>query len=207
MATIPIFTLPIIFTRPNMPTRAVYGFADTFDRAAAPTLGRTSREDKPWEISLATGINAGIDASGAAFFARASGGPGQAVVDGNDADGTLTVTMKTKTTPGQAGLCFRWANAQNYLTFSTLASGTGYYRINRVVGNATTVLATTAGITPANGDKLKVVLNGDLITCYVNGVQVLQVTEPHNNTATKHGLYNTEDTTTARWENITFEAS
>lgn len=206
MATIPIFTLPVLFTLPNMLKRTIYGFEDTFNRPAAPSLGATSREAKPWENSLPTGVNSGIDASGAAFLAREIGGPVQSVVEANASDGALQVTMKTKTTPGQAGVVFRWANAQNYLAFSTLASGAGSYRLTKVVANATSVIASTTAVYPANGDVLEVVLDGPLITCFVNGVQVLQATDAHNETATKHGLYCTEAATTARWENISFTA-
>lgn len=207
MATIPILTLPIFFNNPALPTRTIYGFLDDFNRAVAATLGSTSREAKPWVNSLTTGITHGIDASGYAYFARDSGGAAQTVVEASAADGTLTATMVVKTTPGQAGLCFRWSTAQNYYTFSTLATGGGSYRINKVAANVTTAMATTTGVIPANGDVLKVVLAGNLITCYVNNVQVLQITDAHNNTATKHGFYNTEATTLARWDNASFVAA
>ncbi|MET4059936.1 hypothetical protein ABIB35_001481 [Arthrobacter sp. UYP6] len=207
MGTIPIFTLPIFFNNPTLPTRTIYGFMDDFGRASASNLGFTSREAKPWVSSLAAGITSGIDASGAAYFARDSGGAAQVVVDSKAPNGTLLATMKVKTAPGQAGVAFRWSNAQNYFTFSTLASGAGSYRINKVVANVTTVMATTTDVIPANGDVLKVVLAGDLITCYVNGVQILQLTDTHNRTATSHGLYNTEATTVARWDDVSFTAA
>lgn len=207
MATIPIFTLPIFFNNPTLPTRTIYGFADDFNRAASTPLGSTSREAKPWSHSLATGITSGVDAAGRAYFARDSGGAAQAVVDANASDGTLVATLKVKTTPGQSGLCFRWSNAQNYYTFSTLATGGGAYRINKVEANATTAVASTTGVVPADGDVLKVVLAGTRITCYVNDVQVLQITDAHNRAATRHGLYNTEATTLARWDDISFTAA
>lgn len=204
MATIPVFTLNTLFNNPSLPVRTVLGFIDSFDRPEESPLSVTSGEAKPWVHSLATGLTSGVDAWGRAYFRRVAGGAAQAVVEANTADGTLESSLSALAPSGLFGLAFRWSEPQNYFNFAANMAGAGYYRLNKVAGNVTTALATSVGVKPAPGDRLSVVLAGSSIRCYVNDVQLFSVSDAHNVGATRHGLYNTDTTTTARWEQISF---
>lgn len=79
-----------------------------------------------------------------------------------------------------SGIVFRMTNISNYWR----AGMTGLYK---VVGGVAALAGNYS--TPCQpGDRVAVQLNGNVITAYRNGVQVLSVTDSYNSTATLHGV-------------------
>lgn len=104
-----------------------------------------------------------------------------ATVNSGAANCTVGITFITAPTTGDVqGLILRWQDDNNYLraTMSELdVKQSGVF----------TNLGTYSS--PANvGDRLTVTLNGSTITCFVNNVQVLQVTSTFNQTGQIHGV-------------------
>jgi hypothetical protein len=123
---------------------------------------------------------------------------------------TIEVTLhKTDATNSinRMGIAFRISDSSNYLF--AYFSGTNSLRIFKVVAGAGTQIG-TATVTFANNSVLKVVLSGDQIEAYQNGVlKVGPVTESFNQSATKHGIMweaGGQAITVCRWEDfsITF---
>lgn len=107
-----------------------------------------------------------------------------AVVQSNVAD--VSIQLKIPVQVAYNSIIFRSTDASNYMYFAREADNT--YKVVRNQANVYTTILST-GITPANGDVIKVIVSGSLILCYVNGTFVGSVTETFNQTATKHGFY------------------
>lgn len=98
-----------------------------------------------------------------------------------DADCQVAVTLRTPQVSGQVqGIIFRYTDDNNYwrATRSSI--------VKKVSGVLTSVGTYSKAV--ADGDRLKVVMQGSVITVYRNGVQVYTVTDSFNSTATKHGM-------------------
>lgn len=98
-----------------------------------------------------------------------------------DADCQVAVTLRTAQNAGQVqGLVFRYSDDNNYwrATRSSI--------VKKVSGVLTSVGSYSKAI--SNGDRLKVVMQGSVITVYRNGVQVYTVTDSFNSTANRHGM-------------------
>lgn len=177
--------IPGQFANPDLPVLDTLGFRDTFDRPDSDSIGSTSSVPrKQWSLWPATisGIR-----NGEGFFSRTTElGGSIASIDAGTADGTLTATLGTLDT-NQVGVAFRSAGGgANHLRFTR--SGT-VWRMERSVDNTGSVIDQVSG-NPQSGDVLSVVMAGDQISCLVNGVEVLSVTETFGLDETIHGMYN-----------------
>lgn len=100
------------------------------------------------------------------------------------------------------GIAFRISDANNFL-YAYCITSTGLRLFKLVAGSGTQI--GTASVTEADGDLLKVVTNGTSIEVFYNGVSKITVTESHNQTATKHGLFweaGGSSNTLCRWDDF-----
>jgi hypothetical protein len=120
-----------------------------------------------------------------------------AVVESGKADATIQAKFATITSTNMR-LAFRVVDSNNLILVNTDAT---VYTLYKRVAGAYTSLGTSSGVTPTNGDIIKVVTSGSSITVYVNSVQVITATCTDHQTATKHGLGNNIETT-ARYDDF-----
>lgn len=85
---------------------------------------------------------------------------------------------------GQLGLTFRGNTSANI--WELLANTDGHYYLRKVVGGTATDFY-SAG-TVVSGDVLRATAVGSVITAYVNGVQVAQITDSFQSTDTHAGV-------------------
>lgn len=199
--------IPGTFTAPGLPDLGMLGFVDTFSRGNSTTsMGYTETPRREWTYGQpGEGVVSGIRA-GQAYVARSTGvGFATATVDAEAADGTLegTIGRHINTSGAQLGLAFRHASTNDMWRFVKVQEA--FYRLAKVVGGATTNVANSEGITPAEGDRLRVVLSGPSITCYVNGQLAVQTTDTFNAAVTWHGIVN-NNTTDNTMDNVSFTA-
>lgn len=184
-----VTVIPGIFTAPGLPTLGVNGFQDTFTRPDANILGSTEgMSSMPWVTWSYTGTVQGISGNEAYVAGSDVNGHVVAAADGKSPDGTLDLTMGSFAATAQQGVVFRGDSIDNYWRFARNA--TAYYRLSKFVGGANTHIEQTTDITPAPGDRLRVVLDGPSITCYVNDQQVIQHNDTDLQGLTRHGFYN-----------------
>ncbi|MGX2958056.1 hypothetical protein JNUCC23_02035 [Peribacillus sp. JNUCC 23] len=156
---------------------------DSFNRADSTSLGN-AETGQPWivqasevyeiknnAVNLKTG---GINYS-------------QILVNTPKSDGVLFLDVKFYSNE-KGGIVFRNRDNSNFLHYVITPTG---LELTKYVANTATLLG-NYGFTPAHGTvyKLVVVLNGDIITAYIDGVQKIQVAETYNKTETKHGIRN-----------------
>lgn len=166
---------------------------DDFNRAnSAVSLGTPSDAGSAW-VPLGL-LVAGIDTNTA--YSVTSISQAIAYLESSVADVTIQSTTPTKGT--DCGLCARVTDNNNYIV--AIQAPTSWLMYKRV-GGAFTQLGSTASGTPANGDVLKVTLNSNALEFFVNGTSKITATESFNNTATKHGLRWSSDTT-ARFDDF-----
>lgn len=199
--------IPGTFTAPGLPDLGMLGFVDTFSRGNSTTsMGYTETPRREWTYGPpGAGVVSGIRA-GQAYVARGTGvGFATATVDAEVADGALEGTIGTHvTTSGaQLGLAFRHTSINDMWRFVKVQEA--FYRLTKVAGGTTTNVADSEGITPAMGDRLRVVLNGPSITCYVNDQPAVQATDTFNAAVTWHGIVN-NNTTDNTMDNVSFTA-
>ena len=149
---------------------------DTFTDANGTALtSHTMNNGSGWIAATGTfTIQSNKAQSGGVAISRANAGT---------ATGTVSVTL-TSTSPTTAGVIVR-------------ASGTGYQNCYLCAANGTIVKfqaasgsALNSGGAVASGTYLvEVVLSGNTIAVYRDGVQVGTATNAFNNTATEYGLY------------------
>ncbi len=85
-----------------------------------------------------------------------------------------------------AGILFRYSDDNNYWRLVNFNGDT--YLQKSVIGVVTTLVGPTSGA--ANSDVLKVVLSGNTIKAYRNGVQLgTDQSDSFNSTATRHGIF------------------
>lgn len=166
--------------------------SDNFDRADnLSTLG-TSSTGQPWMVIKGTfGIS-----NNQAYPVNGCPAPGYAVIDGGSADGTIQVTNIIN--PQDTRIPFRVIDENNLYWIET--KGGGSYELDKMVGGAPSALGPLSGITAANGDTIKIVLNGSLIKVYINDVLGISIVDS-SITSTKHGI-GTWCTGTVRFDNF-----
>ena len=196
--------IPGTFTAPGLPDLGTLGFSDTFSRPNSTQLGFTESPRRPWVQLPGTSYLESI-AAGQAGISRATGAGHAAIgVDAGTADGALEATISTiGVTSAQQGLMFRGTDVNNFWRLSR--ASVAHYELRKHVGGAVTTLHTTTGITPTEGDVLRVVLDGPSISCFINGQHIHDASDDFNVDATVHGFYNNA-TTDNRFDNISFTA-
>ncbi len=180
----PLQFLPVIKGRPTASGPAVY-LQDDFNRADSITSLGAADVGGAWTAANGTW---GIESNQGRLI-TAGGGNGIAQLDASHADATAQVTLNV--IGNLTGLLFRYTDTSNY--WWLLEFGSAYY-LQKVVGGSTTNLISGAG-TAANGDVIKVILSGNSIKCYNNGVQLgTDQSDSFNASATKFGMVSNLDT-------------
>lgn len=105
-----------------------------------------------------------------------------AVVDGESADGTLKCSVNPSS--GQAGIVFRFADTDNYWLLAAYSN----LRLYKYVAGVETEYACAAVELRGQWSDLKVVLDGDDIAIYLEGVNVYNRTDSDHSANTEHGL-------------------
>ncbi|MBI2020056.1 prepilin-type N-terminal cleavage/methylation domain-containing protein [Candidatus Daviesbacteria bacterium] len=134
--------------------------SDSFNRTNSNSLGNTDT-GQPWIIARGEwGIS-----GNSAYPVNGCPAPGFAVVDAGISDATIKITLSVNLQ--DAGIPFRFVDSNNTYSIDRMGGSPAYYRISKKVGGAVTQLAATS-IAPADGDNLKIVLDGTNIKLYVN---------------------------------------
>lgn len=176
---------------------------DDFNRADSTTTLGSATTGHVWVPF--TGTVWGIS-SNKAYIQNSAGSQTIAYVETGVADVTIEVTVnKSDATNSinRMGVAFRISDESNYL-FAKF-TGSNQLAIFKVVAGSGTQLGTTT-VTFSNNSVLKVVLSGNQISAYQNGLlKVGPLTESFNQTATKHGLVweaGGQAITVCRWDDF-----
>lgn len=184
--------LDTTFNNPRLPIVPRAGLRDSFNRAAASTLG-LSDDGKQWEQfnSASAGVW-GTTGSGTATLVTAGGANQLAVADALASDGTLTAKLSSISAEAgsrRAGLVIRAVDASNYISIAPVSPSNADLRVRLTL--AGTPSASMPGSIPplVAGDELAVTCVGASISVSVNGVQRFTGDIPELQTATRHGFY------------------
>lgn len=178
------------------------GFAtitDSYNRDdSALTLGNTDT-GQTWQTPLGLwGIS-----SNTAYIAVGDGfGTDAAYVEASEADVAVQVTFST-VNQGQR-LLGRYVDADNYLFVSAEGGGAAYALYKREAGVNSSLGSYSVGI--ANGDVLKLNMNGNDLEVFLNGTSRITATDAAHNTATKHGI-GCSGVSTQRWDAFSIAAA
>jgi hypothetical protein len=158
--------------------------SDDFHRANSGTLG-TANVGGNWTIGGAVSHGTFAISSNVALFTHGAG-PTTVWLNPSVADCTIEGTVGT--TKPNNGIWFRGdAGGQNGFLF---VSGSAKYQVFKMTtASSFTQVGTDISVTPTNGDVLKVVLSGDNMDFYINGVLKLSASNSFQNTETHHGFY------------------
>jgi len=139
-----------------------------------------------------SGVNwANLVSAGKIYSNRAQqDGDGSSVIDSGIADCTITAKILSSYTGSgietrQCGIIFRYDGTDYWKV--TVNAAIQIFYITKPGGE----IVATRNITVAAGElmNLKVVLSGNVITCYLNDANMITYTDELNNTATKHGYW------------------
>ncbi len=179
---------------------------DSFTRANSATSLGTADSGQAWTAITATfGIS-----SKKGYIAANSGLINYAFID----SGLLNFTMEADVLMDFAGGDWRWSGlvfradgttTENNIFFAggNEAGVDKWALYKRVANVATEIDSTVEAITEGNTYKLKVITNGNDISCYVDGVLKASGSEANLNTNSKQGLYQGQITAGAvRWDNF-----
>lgn len=163
---------------------------DDFNRSDEDPLTNATTSES-WTTQLAS---IGVQTNKAHTYAL-TGGNALSTIDSGIADATVQVTMTAvaaNSTTG--GMVFRYVDNSNYWRYIDLGSADGSVRVTKRVAGVNTDVwdsGPTAAVVPFI---LKVVLDGDDIEVFLDGVSQTTITDSFNNTATKHGLFSSGGT-------------
>lgn len=164
--------------------------SDTFSRANASTLG-SAETGQAWTAHTGTW---GVDTNKAKLVTQS--GDSVATVDAGIADFEMTCDI---TKQGEPGIVFRTIDASNYLL--AFASGGNIEIYQRVAGAYTLLGSGVQAYADGATKAWRVTGAGNVITAYIDAVQVVQVTTSQFNTQTRYGLRQ-NDGTAARYDNF-----
>ena len=110
----------------------------------------------------------------------------------------LTIDHPTLNTDNPA-LIFRYSDASNYWFFNCDVQNAIMRLVKKVAGSDTTVATTGA---PVDGGVYEVTCVGNVITAYIDGIQITTATDAALNTATKAGFHELSASSPARFSNF-----
>lgn len=143
---------------------------DDFNRPNGP-MGATSFKSHPWSQSAGAGFS--ISDNMMKLLTIPTTSQAYAWIDEPHTDGVLTATLAISGGGNNKGLYFRGqADGAGYAFHGS--GGTYTLKARSAAGALTDLAAST--IQTRAGDVLSVTMRGANITCYVNGVQALSVT-------------------------------
>jgi hypothetical protein len=143
-------------------------------------------------------------AGGRAAVAAGSGHL-EATIDSSVSDFQMATDYVIGAGPGMGGLAFRLTDAANFLLLLTYANNLQVYRCQ---GGVFTLIASQPLPTLVAGSthRLEVHAVGSSVQGWWDGVQLLQVTDSFQQTATRHGLdWNSAYDTTTTYDNFTIK--
>lgn len=112
-----------------------------------------------------------------------------AIVDAGESDVIISVVIKSIVASDNAGIAFRYEGVNDWL-IAYIDNGTNVVRIiKRDPGLSIVATSGPVTITDGNDYVMEVTLSGDSIKVSLDGLQVLDVNDSHNQTITSHGLY------------------
>lgn len=153
--------------------------ADDFNRVDG-AIGLPSDGGSAWTVRTGTWQVSSNEARESAFVNAAV-----VVLESSAADVEVQATI---TLAGGAGIVVREASAGNFLLASGAAGTT--LALAKVAGGSQTLVTNSFPATLSSGDTIKVIADGDQVSCLINGVEVIPPqTITDYETATKHGLY------------------
>lgn len=130
----------------------------------------------------------------------------QATVDSGAADCTITVIGNTPA-GGAPAIIFRFTDTNNFWYARISEGGNTWAIVENNAGVFTTRATTAVTIDPATDYTLQIVLLGQSITGTVDGANSINyASAAHNQTATKHGIYEAGGVTGARFEDFSVNA-
>lgn len=156
----------------------------TTNLGSASPGGAWTQDNGTWGIS-----------SNQAYISSGSGAS-IATIDASESDVDIRVKVSASAGGGNAGLVFRYSDANNYWRAFWDGSSGNIFLQKVVSGSGTTFVNTgvTGGF--AAGDQIRVLASGSSIKLYHEGDRYGTVTDSHNSTATKHGLWINQATPT-----------
>lgn len=192
---------------PAIPSVAVDGFVDTFNRPNGP-LGVTA-DGLPWVVfeQTAGGTTAVVSAQGATVSSTT--GRVTAVIDSGLLDGTLTAVLRSGITGSAANICgglaFRMHGASTGNVLWVMGDGT--LRFQTLVSGTATTVNSSAGVYVA-GRVITITMNAANVTVRVDGVTVITTTSTvgYSTPSPRHGIMGHTTTAPAIWEGVSFDA-
>lgn len=192
--------------------------ADTFNRSGNLAGSTTTTGSKVWRQRLASSGSESLTANNVITFntdiigTRGGGSPGAPIwdtitVDTVDADvRSVLISAGTTAATRGGGLGVRVApTGVGIFLEARQSSSVDGYSLRRVnAGGGTTLLASTTRV-PVAGDLLRLTAQGETVTAYVNGEQIMQITDTTSPvTATEAGYYFTAGTSgyEQRWNDF-----
>lgn len=166
---------------------------DSFDRADNPlTLGNAD-VGGAWTVVNGTWGIVSLEA-----FGTAPPGGNFAFFNVGVSDCIVQLTVTTISAAAVPAVLFRFMDVGNFWILFQFSTDT--YLRKFVAGAPTTLFGPIAGA--ADGDVLRVVLNGNLIQCFRNGIQIGgDVNDADGATQTRHGMF-TDAADTARFDDF-----
>lgn len=125
-------------------------------------------------------------------------------VDVDTANGRLIVNTHIYSSGTQIGLVFRFSDTDNYWLFKIGWVLGGVPLLRKVVAGVATDVDTSGALAHAGWYTQKVVLDGDNIKCYLDGVLILETTDSALSGNTEVGLYCLYTSIGVRWEDFEF---
>jgi hypothetical protein len=167
---------------------------DSFNRANSTTSMGVADTGQTWEEIVGNwGIN-----SNQAYF---TGGTTNNIAGIESGVSDCRISVNIATLSGEPGLTFRIQDTTNW--FRLIYSGGRFYLQRAVNGIRNEVSNVPATVT--NGSLLVVELQGNSIRVFLNGTQIISVTNTSFATATKHGLHMGANNATARYDDFLIE--
>lgn len=163
----------------SLPQKVVI-VSDAFNRADGP-IG-TADTGQIWENIENSMVITGNNVNGSAAAVNNT-----AVIESGKSDAEISSTV-IGTSADWKRIVFRAIDANNYFYFQTRATGAGQpVQLFRKQAGASTSLFAVTG-TVAAGSKMKVILLGSKIRCFIDATEYQTATDTFNQTATKHGI-------------------
>jgi len=161
-------------------------FAGTAGTLLSAHLADVNLTGSPWAQSGGTPAPT-LMSTGAGV--TAGSGPLQATIASGVSDVVVGADYRVGSGPGLGGLTIRLVDANNFLVLETFQNTV---RLLRRQAGAWTTLASQAlraGLVAGSTHRLEARTLGSSVEGWWDGVRLLQVTEPFQQSATRHGLY------------------
>lgn len=187
----------------------VAGITDTFNRADATALGTTSDGTATWTASGTTTIGVASNRT------KATGGTGNgyATIAGGSVNGTVKATLAAVSgspTTMISGLVCQYTDTNNHVVLALRSdSTTAKYALTKRTGGTLSTLSPVSTVTPAAGDVVELIVNGQNYRVKVNGVEIINIniTVAPPTPTQNVGIYANNSDTVSAWDDWSFVAA